>query len=123
MAYGITDESQIIDTATITRGINKFREAIEAFELSGKKVIQASEICTADALSIDNNTLQWPIEDLGIEIKDLKVYLNSLADEVLYEAQVVSSQQYNELTEYRRQQALLAQQQAQQQAQQGQNNP
>lgn len=106
MAYGITSESQLIDIYTITDGINKFREAIDDFEKCGKKVVTASEICTADALSIDSDTLQYPIETLGLEIQALKEQLNSLADELLFEAQVVRQQQYNELVEYQRQQAL-----------------
>lgn len=117
MAYGITSESQLIDIYAIMDGINKYREAIEDFVTSGKKVVTASEICTADAMSIDNDTLQYPIEALGVEIQALKDQLNAIADEVLYEAQLVRQQQYNELTEYQRQQALLQQQQ------QGQTNP
>lgn len=119
MAYGITSESQLIDIYAIMDGINKYREAIEDFVTSGKKVVTASEICTADAMSIDNDTLQYPIEALGVEIQALKDQLNAIADEVLYEAQLVRQQQYNELTEYQRQQALLQQQQQQQ----GQTNP
>lgn len=109
MAYGITSESQLIDINTIMDGINKYRQAIEAFETSGKKVVSASEICTADALSIDNDTLQYPIETLGLEIQALKKELNSIADELLYEVQIVRQKQYNELTDYQRQQALQQQ--------------
>ena len=119
MAYGITSESQLIDIYTIMDGINKYRVAIEDFVASGKKVITASEICSADAMSVDNDTLQYPIESLGTEIQALKDQLNAIADEVLYEAQLVRQAQYNELLEYQRQQALLQQQQQQQQ--QGQN--
>jgi hypothetical protein len=50
MAYGITSESQLIDIYTIMDGINKYRVAIEDFVASGKKVITASEICSADAM-------------------------------------------------------------------------
>ena len=120
MAYGITSESQLIDIYTIMDGINKYRTAIEGFGACGQKVIHASEICTAEAMSIDNDTLQYPIEALGTEIQNLKDQLNAIADEVLYEAQLVRQNQYNELVEYQRQQALLQQQQQQQQ---GQTNP
>lgn len=122
MAYGITSESQLIDIYTIMDGINKYRAAIESFEKCGQKVITASEICTAEALSVDNDTLQYPIEALGLEIQNLKEQLNSIADEFLLDAQVVRQDQYDELVEYQRQQALLQQQQQQQQ-QQGQTNP
>lgn len=117
MAYGITSESQLIDIYTIMDGINKYRAAIEDFVTCGKKVITASEICTADAMSVDNDTLQYPIESLGTEIQALKDQLNAIADEVLFEAQLVRQSQYNELLEYQRQQALLQQQQQQQQGQ------
>ena len=115
MAYGITSESQLIDIYTIMDGFNKYRTAIEDFVTCGKKVITASEICSADAMSVDNDTLQNPIESLVKEIQALKDQLNAFADEVLFEAQLVRQSQYNELLEYQRQQALLQQQQ------QGQN--
>ena len=111
MAYGITSESQLIDIYTIMDGINKYRAAIEAFDASGKKVVHASELCTAEAMSVDSSTLQYPIEALGLEIQNLKEQLNAIADEVLFEAQLVRQAQYNELVEYQRQQ------------QQGQTNP
>lgn len=115
MAYGITSESQLIDIYTITDGVNKYREAIESFETCGKNVVTASEICTAEALSVDSDTLQYPIEALGLEIQSLKEQLNAIADEFLLEASIVRQKQYNELVEYQRQQALLEQQE--------QNNP
>ena len=116
MAYGITDDSQLIDIQTIMDGINKYRAAIDIFEKCGQTVINASETCNEEAMSVDNNSLQIEIETLGIEIKDLKKQLNIIADEMLTEAQMVRQKQYNELVEYKRQQALLQQQQ-------GQTNP
>jgi hypothetical protein len=115
MAYGITHESQLIDIYTIMDGINKYRAAIEHFDLCGKKVVNASEICTPEALSVDENSLQYPIEALGLEIQKLKDELNAIADELLYEAQLIRQEQYNELMDYQKQQALLQQQQQQQQ--------
>lgn len=115
MAYGITSESQLIDIYTISDGIKKYRDAIEAFELSGKRVVSASQICTADAMSIDNDTLQYPIEALGVELQNLKKELNAIADEVLFEAQLIRQKQLTELNDYRNQQAALQQQ--------GQTNP
>lgn len=117
MAYGITNESQLIDIYTIMDGIDKYRTAIEGFETCGKTVVSASEICTKDALSVDNYSFQDNIEALGLEIQKLKDQLNTIADEMLINAQLVRQAQYNELTEYQRQQALLQQQQ------QGQTNP
>lgn len=109
MGYGITSESQIIDIKTIRNGVNQYCEAIKDFEICGRKVISASETCNADALSIDNSTLQYPIESLGEEIKSLKEQLNGIAEELLYEAESVYRAQYNELVEYRQQQALKQQ--------------
>ena len=117
MAYGITSESQIIDIDTITSGVNQYKQAVEDFDACGTKVVQASQTCNKDALSVDDASLQGPIESLGNEIKSLKDQLCAVADELLYEARVVHSAQWNELTEYRRQQDLLRQQQ-----QQGQTN-
>lgn len=113
MAYGITHESQLIDIYTIIDGVNKYRAAIKHFDLCGKKVVNASEMCTPEALSVDNNSLQPSIEELGLEIQKLKDQLNALADELLYEAQLVRQQQYNELVAYQQQQAALQQQQQQ----------
>ena len=112
MAYGITHESQLIDIYAIMDGINKYRAAIESSEKCGKKVVSASEICTADVLSVDNSSFQQPVEELGLEIQKLKDQLNAIADEVLFEAQMIRQEQYNELMDYQKQQALQQQQQS-----------
>lgn len=113
MAYGITSEAQLIDIATITAGCNQYKQCLEDFETNGNRVIEAGEICDAKALSIDYTTLQWTINDLGEEIKNVKTTLSAAADGVVAAAQKVYNEQLAELNEYRRQ--LEAERQKQQQ--------
>ncbi len=117
MAYGITNESQIIDLSAISSGVSKYKQAVEDFDTCGAKVVQAGQTCNEEALSVDSASMQYPLESLGKEIQSLKEQLCAVADELLYEAQVVHSAQWNELNEYRRQLELQKQQQ-----QQGNNN-
>lgn len=111
MAYGITNESQIIDINAISSGVAKYKQAVEDFDTCGSKVVQAGQTCNAEALSVDNASMQYPIESLGKEIQSLKEQLCAIADELLYEAKVVHSAQWNELNEYKRQLELQKQQQ------------
>ena len=115
MAYGITSEAQLIDIATITAGCNQYKQCLEDFETNGNRVIEAGEICDAKALSIDYTTLQWTINDLGEEIKNVKTTLSAATDGVVAAAQRVYNEQVAELNEYRRQlaeQEKLRQQQS-----------
>ena len=120
MAYGITSEAQLIDIATITSGCNQYKQCLEDFETNGNRVIEAGEICNAKALSIDYTTLQWSINDLGEEIKNVKTTLSAAADGVVAAAQKVYNEQMAELNEYRRQ--LEEQERLRQQQQQSSTN-
>ncbi len=109
MAYGITSESQLIDVSTIQSGCDQYKQHLDDFEINGNRVIEAGEVCNAKALSIDSGTLQWSINDLGEEIKDLKTSLSAAADGVVSDAIRVYNEQVAELNEYRRR---LAEQEA-----------
>lgn len=110
MGYGITSTSQIIDVATIEAGCNAYKQALSDFDDCGSEVVQAGETCTKKALSVDDQTLQYPITDLGNAIKDLKGEYEGYADAVAAEARRIYNAQVAEYNEYQRQ---LQQQQKQ----------
>ena len=100
MAYGITSTSQIIDLSTILSGCAAYKTALKDFEKCGETVIKAGETCSSKALSVDNNTLQYPISDLGQAIKDLKAEYTAFAEEVEAQARKIYNAQVAEYNEY-----------------------
>lgn len=111
MAYGITSSSQLVDLDTIRSGCEQFKKALEDFKSCGKAVIAAGETCSKKALSIDENSLEFSITDLGTEIKSLKDVYSAYADQLMAEAIQVYNAQVNELNEYIRQQEAEKQRQ------------
>jgi len=111
MAYGITSSSQLVDLDTIRSGCEQFKEALEDFTVCGEAVIAAGETCSEKALSIDENSLEFSITDLGTEIKSLKDIYAAYADQLMAEATQVYNAQVNELNAYIRQQQQQQQQQ------------
>ena len=100
MAYGITSTSQIIDINTILSGCAAYKNALRDFETCGNTVIKAGETCTSKALSVDNNTLQYPITDLGQAIKDLKTEYTGYAEDVEAQAKKIYNAQVAEYNDY-----------------------
>ena len=100
MAYGITSTSQIIDLATILNGCAAYKNALRDFETCGNTVIKAGETCTKKALSVDDNTLQYPITDLGQAIRDLKAEYTGYADYVEAQARRIYNEQVAEYNDY-----------------------
>lgn len=102
MAFNITSESQLIDIQTIKIGCNALKIATEDFATSGRTVIKAGETCTEKALSIDKETLEYKISDIGQEMIRCKEIIDSYADYTLAEAVKLYNQQVTELNEYYR---------------------
>lgn len=114
MAYGITNESQLIDIQTIKIGCSALKMAADDFAVSGKTVVKAGETCSEKALSIDKQTLEFQISDLGQEMIRCKELIVSYADYTLAEAVKVYNQQVTELNEYYRRLEEQRRQEAQQ---------
>jgi hypothetical protein len=112
MAYGITSSSQLIDLDSIKAGCENYKDALDDFTKCGELVIYAGTTCSSKALSVDDSTLEYPINELGEEIKKLKTTYSSYADDVVAQATKIYNAQVSELNEYiRKQQELEAQQQ------------
>lgn len=114
MSYGITSTSQIIDLPTILSGCAAYKSALNDFEKCGNTVIKAGETCSKKALSVDDNTLQYPITDLGQAIKDLKAEYTGYAEDVEAQARRIYQEQVAEYNDY-----IARQRAAQQQQQNG----
>ena len=71
MAYGITNESQLIDYITIRNGCQKYMSSLDYFVDAAKKVQQAAEICDKKALNVDGKTLQPELYALAQTIADV----------------------------------------------------
>ena len=100
MAYGITSSSQLIDLNTIRTGCQKFKAALDDFEICGETVIRAGETCSKKALSIDDASMQYMITESGVDIQKLKTTLSIYADQLLADATNVYNAQVAELNEY-----------------------
>ncbi len=99
--YGITDESQLIDIETIRLGCEAFKTAMDSFSACGNEVCNAAELCTKKALSVDDTTLEYPINELGKNIKNLKDIYSDYADSLYESALKVYNEQKLELAEYK----------------------
>lgn len=108
MAYNITSSSQLIDIATITRGCTQIEAAADKFEQCAALVLNASNECNADALSVDKTTMQPQLEADAEYIKSMKTAIYNFTLEIKNVALQVYAAQEAELNAYR------AQQQAQQ---------
>lgn len=105
MAYGITSESQLIDITTISRGCTAIEAAAEKFEECAKKITRASEICNAEALSVDKTTMQPQLEADAAYIKSIKTAVDDFTRSIRSIALQVHSEQSAELNSYKAQQA------------------
>ena len=114
MAYfGITSESQLIDYQRIRLGCESYIQALDDFVSCGNAVIQAGESCSKQALSVDGESMQSVIYEVGEQIGDLRDALASNAEAVYAQAVQIYNAQVAELNEYIRQQEELRRQQAQ----------
>lgn len=103
MAYGITSQSQIIDINTIKSGCETIIKELECLEKCGEKVINAGIICNKKALSVDSESLEGSIIEVGEQIKNTKNELVISAEQLIADAMVVYNAQVSEYNEYIRQ--------------------
>lgn len=99
--YNITDESQLIDIATIKKGCEAIKNTMKYFSKCGDKICSAAVICNKDALAIDDSTLEYQLEAFGNRIKDINRDYSEYADELYAQALQVYNDQKIELAEYR----------------------
>lgn len=102
MAYGITSESQILDSATVAAGCNAMCKAAEDFLDCGKKVSEAGSICTPQVLSVDNTSMEGVLGALGTSISNVQATISDYANSVASLAASIEAAQRAELAEYLR---------------------
>ena len=107
MAYGITSESQLINLGEINAGCDIINSAAEAYQICGDKVIEASTLCNAQAMSFDKMSLESSISEVGLNIKSIQNYIEGFTAEIRSRASAIYTEQLNELENYRRQQQAL----------------
>ncbi len=114
--YNITNASQLIDISTINSGCAKIETAADLFEQSAAKMRNASDICNAEALSVDKTTMQSRLDADADYVASIKTAIMNFTLQIKNVALQVYSEQYQELQEY------LAEQAAQAAAQQNNSN-
>lgn len=110
--YNITDESQLIDITTITKGCAIIDDAATYFEQSAKHVSNAHDMLDKNALAVDKTTMQPQLEADSEYIKSMKTMINNFTLQIKSLALQVYSEQQTELANYKAQQ-IAAQQKAQ----------
>ena len=100
MAYGITSESQLIDKGTIIAGCNELKKAAESFDISGTLIKSTSKRCTKEVLSVDNQTLEPVVAEVGKNVSKANKDIEGIADAIISEANRIYNEQKAELKEY-----------------------
>lgn len=98
--YGITSKGQLIDKDTINAGCKKIDEAAKKFLDSANFVSKASEICDANALSVENTTMQAQLDldaqylkSMNDKVKEFTQKISEIAEQV-YEQQSIELENY-----------------------------
>ena len=108
----ITSESQIIDITTISNGCSIIEEAARDYATCSKKVKEAASICTDKALSVEKKSMQPSLEELGESIGTIQGNIEYFTSQIRNVAMQIQTKQYNELAEYRAEQARKAEEAA-----------
>lgn len=98
--YGITSSKQIIDIEGIQSGVNRIKATAEDFTACSNMVTNAADTCDKNALQMDGQTMQPTIEELSTNIKNLKQFVDELADSILSAANSIYNAQSEELRAY-----------------------
>ena len=106
--YGITNESQIIDISTISNGCQKIRDAATHFTQSAQRIRNASDLCTVQALSVDNTTMQPRLDSDADYIASIEKAIGTFTAQIESVALQIHRIQQDELYAYRTEQARLA---------------
>lgn len=96
----ITSPDQIIDYNTISSGCSILEAAAEDFGKCSTAVMDAAAICTAQALSVESQSMQPSIEELASVIKELKSGVADSANAIRSKAYTLQQQQIAAYNEY-----------------------
>ena len=96
----ITNANQLIDINTINVGCNTIEEAALDYITCAERVLEAAQICSPEALSVDKTSMQPSLQDLGNAIATIKDNIDSYMSYIRNEATKIYAQQSSELHEY-----------------------
>lgn len=97
----ITSESQIIDIVTISNGCSIIEEAARDYTTCANRVKEASEICSAEALSVEKKSMQPTIEELSTSIGTIEGNVEYFTSQIRNVANQIYAKQWEELNAYR----------------------
>ena len=103
----ITSTSQLIDIATISSGCATIRAAAADYTKCANHIQEASEICTPEALSVDNKSMQPSLEELALAVSTIESNVDYFCSQVESVASQIYAKQYAELEQYWAEQEAL----------------
>ncbi len=77
------DAAKFFDLPTIIHSCNKLKEAASILETTGKKIIDAKDYCTREALFMQGESFEEPIEFCGKDFNDISSYISDFAETIL----------------------------------------
>lgn len=98
--YGITNSSQLIDISTITKGCNQIDAAALKFEECANKILNASDTCDENALSVDKTTMQPQLDADAQYIQSIKEEIEKFTLGIKNVAMQIYAAQDQELNDY-----------------------
>ena len=101
----ITSESQMIDIATISYGCAIIEEAAADYTTCSNRVLESSQICTGEALAVEDKTMQPSLEELATAIGGIEANIAAFTAQIRNIASQIYTQQLSELQAYQAEQA------------------
>lgn len=97
----ITKEEHIIDLETIKKGCQQLIDAAADFKTCATSLSSAANTCTAEALSVDNTSMQPTLTELHTTVSGIQGQIEGFAKDIVDAANNIYNQQWAELNEYR----------------------
>lgn len=104
----ITSESQMIDIVTISNGCSIIEAAAADYSNCAKKVQEAADICSPEALSVEKKSMQPSLEELATSIASIEENVQYFTSQIRNVANQIYAQQSEELAAYRAEQQRQA---------------
>lgn len=101
----ITSESQMIDIGAINSGCAIIEEAAADYTTCSKLVSDSAEICTGEALSVEDKTMQPSLEELATAIGGIEANIGAFTAQIRSIASQIYTNQLAELQAYQAEQA------------------
>lgn len=103
--YGIKSESDMIDLQGVQAACSEIIDAAREFTTAAGKVDDAKKDCGKGALEVEGKTMEDSFDQVSGALGQVEKSIIDFANSIQSTANAIWSQQYNELQEYRAQQA------------------